>query len=179
MHGQILSTRLILAQEAEARLNSPPPNRKLISGLTVTIALTFVVVAVFGIVTYRHTVAVRQSEALVAHAYAVFETTRKLLSSVKDMETGQRVFLITGIPAYLRPYQAGLDKVHEDFAQLRMLTQNHPAQQRHLDKFRQLLEDKQLVLARAIKLRSADGETAQFGQGARVCRGRRRNRANG
>ena len=80
--------------------------------------LGFVAVAVFGVVTYHNTVAVRQGEALVAHSYAVRETTRELLSSVKDMETGQRGFLITGAPAYLEPYHAGLEDVEEEFARL-------------------------------------------------------------
>ncbi len=106
------------------------PDRKLTSWIALAIALAFVAVAVFGIVTYHNTVAVRQGEALVAHSYAVRETTRELLSSVKDMETGQRGFLITGVPAYLEPYHAGLDEVEEEFARLRKLTQDNPAQQR-------------------------------------------------
>ena len=64
--------------------------RNLTPWIAVGIALTSVAVIVFGVATYRNTVAVRQSEALVVRSYAVREKTRELLSSVKDME--QQIF---------------------------------------------------------------------------------------
>ncbi len=147
------------------------PNRKLTSHLSLAIAIVFVAVAIFGFVTYRNTVAVRQGEAAIAHSYAVSETTRELFSSVKDMETGQQGFLITGQETYLGPFRAGLDEVDDEFARFRKLTQNHPAQQRRLDKLQQLLHAKRALLAETIRLRGEDAgfdtarEVVMAGQG--------------
>ena len=77
--------------------------RRLTSWIVLGIAFAFLAVSVFGIVTYRNTVAMRHAEALVARSYAVRETTRELLSSVKDMETGQRGFLLTGAQGFCNP----------------------------------------------------------------------------
>ncbi len=121
--------------------------------LTPAIALAFAVVAVFGIVAYQNTGAVLQSETLVTHSYAVREATRELLSSIKDMETAQRGFLITGDSSYLEPYQAGVNDVEKEFTRLGSLTRDNPIQQRHLNKLRQLYNDKQVLLVETIRLR--------------------------
>jgi adenylate cyclase len=43
-----------------------------------------------------------------------------VLSTLKDAETGQRGYLLTGDPAYLEPYQAGQQRLKADFASLEM-----------------------------------------------------------
>ncbi len=40
------------------------------------------------------------------HTYKVLRTNEKLLSDIKDAETGQRGFIITGKEEYLEPYMA-------------------------------------------------------------------------
>ncbi len=134
--------------------------RKLTPWIAVGIALTSIAVIVFGVATYRNTAAVRQSEALVARSYAVREKTRALLSSVKDMETGQRGFLITGATAYLAPYRSGLADVDEEFASLEQLTASHPEQQRRVEKLRELFEAKRATLAEGIAERNQDPNSA-------------------
>ena len=53
-------------------------------------------------------------------------------------------------------YQAGRDDVQSEFARLRKLTQNQPAQHSRLDKLQQLIDDKRSLLAEAIKLSRED-----------------------
>ena len=103
--------------------------------ILIAIALAFAVVALFGVLTWQNIVNIRQSEALVAKSYAVREATRELLSSVKDMETGQRGFLLTSDPAYLEPYHSGVDDMNEEFERLQKLTRDDESRQSVLQTF--------------------------------------------
>ena len=40
------------------------------------------------------------------------------MSVLKDMETGQRGYLLTGSEAYLEPYLRGADRIRPDFEKL-------------------------------------------------------------
>lgn len=67
--------------------------------------LLFVLVAISGYQTL-HTVA--QTTALRAQARESLLQSRTVMSLLKDVETGQRGFILTGDPAYLEPYEFGL-----------------------------------------------------------------------
>lgn len=144
------------------------PYRKPTRWITLAIILASVVVAVFGLVTYQNTVDVRRDETRVTHSYAVREETLHLLGSIKDMETGQRGFLLTGEPSYLDPYHAGLEKVEAEFARLRKLSQADRAQQDRVETLRQLVLQKQALLAEAIALRQASPVPATTDQANQV-----------
>ncbi len=55
----------------------------------------------------------------IAHNFVIREDVRAALSALKDAETGERGFLITGLDEYLVPYHAGLTKVEHYLVQLR------------------------------------------------------------
>jgi PAS domain S-box-containing protein len=80
-----------------------------------------------------------------------------LMSSLKDMETGQRGFIITGRPEYLEPYRVGLDALQTQLADLRRLTADNPRQQQYLTAITPLVEDKLAELKETIALRQAQG----------------------
>ena len=129
------------------------PYRKSTNWITVVLTIAAVVVAVFGVFTYQNTVRVRQGEASVSQSYAVREATYKLRSSIKDMETGQRGFLIAGDAAYLQPYESGLEKVEQEFERLRELTHDNPAQIQRVDQLQILFQEKRSELEEAITIR--------------------------
>ncbi len=57
----------------------------------------------------------------IAHETAVILQVERLLSTLKDAETGQRGFLLTGEEPYLEPYTAALARVEEDIAAVQAL----------------------------------------------------------
>ncbi len=121
--------------------------------LPTAIAIAFLAVAVLGVVTYKNTIDIRQGERRVINSYAIREVTHRLFSAVKDMETGERGYLLTGNPSYLEPYHAGIEKVRTDFAKLRQLNANNPSRQRHLDELERLVDQKEEELAATIAMR--------------------------
>ena len=121
--------------------------------LTFAIIASFLAVAVFGVVSYVNTRTIRISEQRVSKSHAVRESTNELLSSIKDMQTGQRGYLLTGERDYLQPYVDGLKQVEDDFAILNELTAGNRLQTQHLAALRKVFEEKKEHLAKSIAMR--------------------------
>ncbi len=80
------------------------------------------------------------SSRWVAHTLEVQAASQALLSVLKDMETGQRGYLLTGSEAYLEPYLRGADRIRPDFEKLRDLTVDNPEQQQFLRQLEPVIE---------------------------------------
>jgi len=75
-----------------------------------------------------------------------------LLSSLKDAETGQRGFSLTGQETFLEPYLAVRDTLDGQLDELRRMTKLS-AGQKHIDTLAPLIDAKLAELARAVELR--------------------------
>ena len=78
----------------------------------------------------------------VAHSHQVRTELADLLSEMKDAETGQRGYVITGEDSYLEPYKAALGTIKTTFADVRKLTADNPEQQRRLTAMAPLIDTK-------------------------------------
>jgi methyl-accepting chemotaxis protein len=95
------------------------------------------------------------------HTYQVLETTSAISSGLKDAETGQRGFVITGQDGYLEPYLKGRSDVNAALEQFRSLTSDNPQQQLRAQAIRELVEGKFQEMQQTIDLRrGADGFNA-------------------
>ncbi len=100
--------------------------------------------------------AVRQSEDSAAwqkHTLMVMDMADSFLSGLKDAETAQRGYLLTGDETYLEPYLTAHDRVAPRLAELRRFTQDNPAQQHRLDVLAPLIEKRLALLTQTIALR--------------------------
>lgn len=70
------------------------------------VALLFI--AVTGAFSWSSTVKLVDNARMVDHTHEVLENLEDIVSQLKDAETGQRGFVITGEPHYLESYNAGL-----------------------------------------------------------------------
>ncbi|MCF8161206.1 MAG: PAS domain S-box protein [Polaromonas sp.] len=86
------------------------------------------------------------------HTRKVISMANGLLSGLKDAETGQRGYALTGKEAYLQPYLAVRDKVIPELKALREEIGDADAK-KSLDTMAPLIEAKMVVLARGIALR--------------------------
>ena len=109
-------------------------------------------VALVALVSFR---ALRQVETAAEarkETYTLILDGYRLLSEMKDAETGERGYLLTGDEAYLAPYLAVRGSVNDHLAALRRLTLLTTAQQ-HLDTLTPLVAAKLGELAQVIDLR--------------------------
>ncbi|HEY2370107.1 MAG TPA: CHASE3 domain-containing protein, partial [Polyangiaceae bacterium] len=120
-------------------------------------ALALAVMLVIGSVSYRSTGVLVDNNRAVTHSHQVLEGLSHVLSLMKDAETGQRGFVITGDEAYLEPYQRSLDPLKAQLAELRALTSDNPRQQQRLAELTPLVDEKLAELKRTIELRRTSG----------------------
>jgi len=78
-----------------------------------------------------------------------------LLSMLKDAETGQRGYLLTGNPAYLEPYNSARARLDADFERLDHAPLTNPAQAQQIRTLRTLAASKLAELAATISLRQS------------------------
>jgi methyl-accepting chemotaxis protein len=127
--------------------------RRLIAGFGIA-AMTLVVIA---FVSYRNANRLIENDGWVAHTHQVRSEIADLLSQLKDAETGQRGYLITGEDSYLAPYQSGIAAIKGSLEDLRRLTADNPNQQRRFVAIAPLIDTKLAELKQTIDLRRTEG----------------------
>ncbi|OUL29538.1 ATPase [Nostoc sp. T09] len=84
-------------------------------------------------------------------------TQEKLLSLLKDAETGQRGYLLTGEELYLQPYQVAIANIDAEIQKLKQLTPNQPKKQQQLTILERLIAAKLAELKETIEFRQNKG----------------------
>jgi methyl-accepting chemotaxis protein len=119
--------------------------------------LAGLMLVVIAVVSYRNIHGLIETDGWVTHTHLVRTGLADLLSELKDAETGQRGYLITGTEPYLEPYQSALVQIRRSFDEVRRLTADNPAQQRRFSALQPLIDAKLAELKQTIDLRRADG----------------------
>ena len=130
--------------------------RKLVAGFALAVFTT----ALVGLVGFRAVDSLLDNQHMVEHTNEVLGETEGLRSSLKDAETGQRGYLITGGDDYLAPYRAAVTAAPKALAQLRQLTSDNKHQQARLDELEPLVAGKFTELEETIDLRRDKGFVA-------------------
>jgi methyl-accepting chemotaxis protein len=127
--------------------------RKLAAGF----GLAGLVLLIIAAIAYRNIYGLIDNDKWVDHSYQVRTTLAQLQSSLKDAETGQRGYIITGDDGYLTPYQAALPQIGSLVDVAKQLTADNPRQQQRLAELLPLINDKLVELKQTIDLRRSQG----------------------
>src|ERR1700730_13166440 len=92
-------------------------------------SLALTVLLVVGAVSYDSTTKLSSSADWVRHTHEVLAGLDGLLSGLKDAETGQRGYVITGAPRYLVRYNTARNVLDQKLKHVRDLTSDNPIQQ--------------------------------------------------
>src|SRR5207302_5901928 len=96
------------------------------------IGLAVTILTVNGFLSYWSLNRLIMNNAAVAHTHEVLAELETVLSLLKDAETGQRGYLLTGNPEYLEPYDKARTKIDETIKHLRELTADNANQKPRL-----------------------------------------------
>ncbi|XYD06722.1 CHASE3 domain-containing protein [Methylobacterium sp. NMS12] len=118
--------------------------------------LLAILVLVAG-VTWERLNAAREAREWTQHSFQVLGTLKDLAIALRDAETGQRGYLLTGKPDYLAPYDAARDRVGLLQSELLKLTADNPAQQERLRGLAPVVQHKLEELAQTVELRRTVG----------------------
>ncbi len=99
-------------------------------------------------------------QVAVSRANAVSSQIDLVLSTVKDAETGQRGFVITGRETYAQPYQQAVTELSAEMAALRRATAADPRQAALVQQLDVAIQEKMAELAQTLELRRDQGFTA-------------------
>ncbi len=87
-------------------------------------------------------------------------TNERLLGWVRDAETGQRGYLLTGRRDYLVPYHQAIASIETDLAGLRALQANHPQQFARVKELAHIIDEKLEELRGLIEVHDSHGSAA-------------------
>ncbi len=119
-------------------------------GQTVAIVLLVAALLTDAVLTLHNIRKVATSVQWVSHTHEVMTHLEQVVSTLKDAETGQRGYLLTGERVYLEPYEQALSRIPGQLERLRALTIDNPPQTAHALKLEQLAGERLAVLRQGI-----------------------------
>ena len=114
-------------------------------------------VVVIGVLSYRAWMAYHQQRDQVATTRQIVQGAEDLLGALRDAETGQRGFLLTGDEVYLDPYRSALAEIPVGLDKLATAVGTRADQVQRLERLRPLLNNKLDELAETIRLKRGRG----------------------
>jgi signal transduction histidine kinase len=102
-------------------------------------------------IAYKHNRGLNESSKLLMHTYEINIQLERLMSAIKDAETGQRGYMITRNSRFLTPYLFSRDKVNTSFITLKKLTADNPQQKQNLKKLFKLIIQRYISFENCLK----------------------------
>lgn len=138
-----------------ARFAPPLPVSTMASFVVAVLAV--VLIAYFS---YSSLQSRAQAASLVSRTFELVGQLQGLLSSVKDAETGQRGYLLTGSEQYLEPFNTAKASLPGQLAKVRELLSSNPLQQQRIDSVEHLIADLLAELGQTVDTRRAGNPEA-------------------
>jgi PAS domain S-box-containing protein len=132
-------------------------------GAAIGFGMVLATLIVGGIISFLNTQRVHDHDKSVAHTQEVRAELEGLLSTVKDAETGQRGFIITGDESSLEPYNKANEQLGLRERRLKELIADNPEQLQRLDALQKVVRQRVDVLGRNITLRRDTFDAARQG----------------
>ncbi|MEA5568225.1 response regulator [Anabaena sp. UHCC 0399] len=119
--------------------------------------LASVILVMMGIVSYNSTTFLINTNNQLQKTQETITALEALLSHIKDAETGQRGYILTGQEHYLQPYQTALVEVEKEIENLKNLTADKSPLHEHLEVIKPLIAAKLSISKQTIELRQQKG----------------------
>jgi len=133
-------------------------NRKKVLNLKILLIILYILIVVIVDALMSIQLGDHGNEKLkrVNHTNEVIIETKDFLGNIKDMETGQRGYLLTEDITYLEPYHAGLIDSKKHFNRLKQLTLDNISQVNRLELIDKLVKLKSKELKATIEAKTSD-----------------------
>jgi diguanylate cyclase (GGDEF)-like protein len=132
------------------------PERKITAGFVSALTIVLAVSAM----SYRNARFYQETFRSESRTHEVLEELSATLSLVKDAETGERGFIITGDEKFLEPHQAAESSIYERIDRLRGLMADSPREQDELQLLERKIQAKLEVEDKNIQARKTEGVEA-------------------
>jgi len=122
---------------------------------TIALILGLLIIGGIGIQSYLEIQRLSEANREVVHSHKVMEGLERVLSLLKDAETGQRGYLITYKDIYLDPYRLALLAIPNALNDVASLIKNNPQQVKSLQQLHKFSFERLAGIKVTIKLRRA------------------------
>ncbi|WP_138504837.1 response regulator [Nostoc sp. PA-18-2419] len=119
--------------------------------------LASAILVLIGVISYQNTILLIDNNNQVQKTQEKINKLEELLSEMKDAETGQRGYILTGQESYLEPHQAALRNIDQTIKELEDLIAAQPSQQKQFVILKPLIATKLAILKQTIDLRQNQG----------------------
>ncbi|QKQ75438.1 response regulator [Nostoc sp. TCL240-02] len=119
--------------------------------------LASVILVLIGVISYQNTRILIDASNQVQKTQGKINKLEELLSEMKDAETGQRGYILTGQESYLEPYLAVVANIDQKIVELKDLIADQPSQQKQFAALESLIAAKFAILKQTIYLRQNQG----------------------
>lgn len=126
-------------------------NRNLQLGFGLSVLL-LVLSSIASYISIRNLV---ESAKLVDHSTTVVQKLELIISTMKDAETGQRGYLLTGQQQFLQPYRGASDNALDLVNEVQEMTYDDSSQQNHIARIKEVLQQRLGILQTLIDKKDA------------------------
>ncbi len=123
------------------------------SNLRLGLGLSLILLILSSLASYISIRNLINNSDLVAHSNEVISALDNSISYLKDAETGQRGYLLTGNKVFLQPYYGAKEKVHEQYIYIKQETVDNPYQQKKVDSLKEILDYRLNIIEKTIKVK--------------------------
>ncbi|UKT63474.1 response regulator [Pedobacter mucosus] len=132
--------------------------RTLKNNLRLGLGLSLIILFISSLASYVSIINLIKNTELVKHSDEVILNTEDVISYLKDAETGQRGFLLTGNKVFLQPYVGASDSADSLLKKIKIDTKDNPVQQKSIASLRNILLQRMKIIKSTIEIKSLGGQ---------------------
>ncbi|MBL4676662.1 MAG: CHASE3 domain-containing protein [Mucilaginibacter sp.] len=134
-----------------------PINRNLKLGF----GISLIVLLMAGIISWQMLRSMIKSNEIVRHTNEVIQLLEQTISYIKDAETGQRGYLLTGQDRFLEPYRGATKQALLLADSVKKISADNPVQQKNIQLIRSIIIKRLAVLQEVISKRANGQQIAE------------------
>jgi signal transduction histidine kinase/DNA-binding response OmpR family regulator len=124
--------------------------------ISVGLSAVVLLMIALGALSYDSAEQLKNARNKVEHTYQVLLGLETFVSTLKDAETGQRGYLLTGRPVYLTPFHSARAQISKEVQVFRGLVHDNPEQMARFDQLYELAQQKIEMIETSIDLKAAN-----------------------
>lgn len=127
------------------------------NNLRIGLGLSLLILFVSSLASYISIDHLIKSGGLVSKSSEILTGLNDVMSTLKDAETGQRGYLLTGDKTFLEPYHGSSEKANDILNEIATTSRDNVFQQKNIEKLKKIIADRVVVLDYSIELKSRGG----------------------
>ncbi|WP_442589581.1 response regulator [Pedobacter sp. AW31-3R] len=132
------------------------------NNLRIGLGLSLIILFISSLASYISIHNLIKSSQMVSHSNDVMSNLDGIISTLKDAETGQRGYLLTGEDAFIEPYNGAKEEALHLLDSVENQTRDNSRHQENLSKLRTIIHDRLTVMQKTILIRK-NGGTVNIG----------------